>query len=158
MPNLYSRGCTERSIKMISLTDSEMMFRWGHTICRKVREYTLHHNGGTFNTLGEAIAPSYGFAFSVDEDRDVEIPIEEFTDTTIQLYVMKNAPYITDYNRSRWPKEATKLIGTWVHDGKVSLSVVMVLITHDVQRVFDLAREHNQEAVYDFATKKVITI
>ncbi len=134
-----------------------MVQNWGHVICDRVRDYTLQNGGGTFNTRGQIIAPSYGFAVSLDDERGVTVPVEDFTSTTVQVFALNNQPYINECNDFSNPTSiGVKCIGTWVDDGQVYLDVSTVVLTRDVEMMLNIARLNNQKSIYDFATKKVI--
>lgn len=128
----------------------------GYAAAKNVRDYTRQHGGGTFTISGLPVNPKHGFALSLNPERTKIIPEDAFTPTTVELFFTNNQPYCIDHNQS--DREGFKFIGTWVHEGYVHMDVSTVLVTKDIEKVMRLAREHNQLAVYDFATKKTLDV
>jgi hypothetical protein len=122
------------------------------TIYHLTYQQTIEKGGGTFGSVNLTPLPEGWpvFILSMDDDRGVEIPLDEFDTTRLTLFVERNRAFIAQYN-DKVESEGHKEIGTWVHDGVVYLDVVTLLpsFNYDRSDIEHLCRLHHQRAYYD---------
>lgn len=127
----------------------------GRAACAKIYHDTMKQGGGSFSTRGYNIDVPDGYALSLDDERGIEMPVADFTPTAIEVFAMNNLPYIMRYNDQHNTNDF-KVIGTWINGGKAYLDVATIIRGEEVEIVMNLARQHNQKAIYDFAAGKDI--
>lgn len=130
---------------------------FGHITAKRAHMLTLMNGGGTFTRSGISIKPKYGFSLSLNPERTVIVPVEQFSPTNLTVFSMINQPLIDGYNEL-YPRVGTKMYGTWVHEGNVHIDIVTVIADRNLERAMHLARENNQIAIYDFATGNVLDV
>lgn len=98
-------------------------------------------------TTGENV--SEGYAVAIHPDREQVIPVEDVTMSSLISYALDNMDLLA---------KPGHVFGAW-HDpesGKVYLDVSTVRT--DRAEALELAREHNQLAVFDFATLSSVDV
>lgn len=108
----------------------------GYELAKQVLEATLANGGGTFDRFGTPVIGG-GYALSLHPQWTRVVPLENFTETQVQMYFHDFA------SRDRY-------IGTWVHEGQVHFDVVTIVDDYD--EAMHLAVMNNQKAIFDLST------
>ena len=105
--------------------------------------YTAQHGGGTFEAgTYLPFAPEYGFAVALG---GVKMAAQDATIEALARWLPRVA--------NEWN---TSFVGTWLRDNILHVDAVVYI--RDLTFALQVAREHRQLAIYDFATKASITL
>jgi hypothetical protein len=104
----------------------------------------IHSNGGTtYNLLTGNMAGTPNYAVSIYPDRERIVDGVDFD--VLEGYVEENEDLLSDVKNS---------FGAWSNNGKVYLDVVATI--PDQAQAIELAKQHNQLAIYDLQNNKEI--
>lgn len=99
-----------------------------------VLDWTLEHEGGTFDHRGYVAHLKEGYVLSIHPEWTRVLNLDDVTPTQVSIYFHD---YVQDEDT---------YIGTWVNDGKIHFDVVTVV--EDFDEAVTLAADHGQDAIW----------
>ena len=119
-------------------------------------DYTMANGGGTFLPNGFAIKPEWGYAVSTFESVGRAIHEMEFSPSRIVAWSIDAYPTFKAAVNDE-SNEHLIAFGTW-NDGDGFIHLDVVTIVNGLDDALDLARAHNQLAIWSFGDNAEIWV
>lgn len=119
-----------------------------------IYDKTMANGGGTFMPNGFEYSGQRGYAVCQHESRGRAIHVMDFSPSTIHAWAIDNIEFLIEEQRT---SDHLLTIGTW-NDGDGFIHIDISTIVSTLDEALDLARAHNQLAIWSFGDNAEIRV